>query len=127
VTDTDGDSGVAFELVTTDDVPLLPLCNVAVKGGPPDTHYPRLDGEFGFETSGLEGATDGIVYAPENPNNGGRYGISYVLVSVCTPSLTDGTCPDPVANAAASVGDQKPPHSKPGNESGANNKEGEKK
>ena len=105
VTDTDGDSGVAFELVTTDDdVPRLPLCDVAVKGGPPEVHYPREDGAFGFDTGTLDGSVDGIVYAPENPNSGGRYGISYVLVSVCTPPLADGDCPDDAVDGAASVG-----------------------
>jgi hypothetical protein len=109
VTDTDGDTGVAFELVTTDDdVPLLPLCDVAVKGGPPDAHYSRRDGEFGFDTTVLEAATDGMIYAPENPDSGGRYGISYVLLSVCAPTLADGTCPDPAANGAASTGDSGP-------------------
>jgi hypothetical protein len=119
VTDTDGDSGVAFELVTTDDdVPLLPLCDVAVKGGPPDVHYSRRDDEFGFDTSVLGGATDGMVYAPENPNNGGRYGISYVLVSVCAPTLADGDCPADVASEAASVGGgPTPPRRKPAPES----------
>lgn len=117
VTDTDGDTGVAFELVTTDDdVPLLPLCNVAVKGGPPDTDYPRLDGEFGFGTDALDGAAGGLIYAPANPNNGGRYDISYVLVSVCAPTAADGSCPDPVATGAASVGKgTKPPRGKPDN------------
>lgn len=114
VTDTDGDSGVAFELVTTDDdVPRLPLCDVAVKGGPPEVTYPRQDGAFGFDTSSLDGAIDGIVYAPENPNSGGRYGISYVLVSVCWPTLDDGTCPEPVATSAVSVDGSKPPRGKP--------------
>ena len=103
--DTDGDSGVAFELVRTDDdVPRLPLCDVAVKGGPLEVHYPRQVGTFRFDTSALDGAVDGIVYAPENPTNGGRYGISYVLVSVCAPTLADGGCPDDAASSAASVG-----------------------
>ena len=105
VTDTDRDSGVAFELITTDnDVPRLPLCEVVIKGGPPDVQYPRQNGAFGFDTSGLDGATDGIIYAPENPHNGGRYGISYILVSVCAPTLADGNCPDNAVNGAASVG-----------------------
>lgn len=104
VTDTDGDSGVAFELVTTDDdVPRLPLCDVAVKGGPPDVRYPRQDGTFDFDTGTLNGAVDGIIYAPENPNSGGRYGISYILVGVCAPTLAGGDCPDDVVNDAASV------------------------
>jgi hypothetical protein len=110
VTDTDGASGVAFEVVATaDDVAPLPLCDVAVKGGPPDVHYSRRENEFGFDTSVLGGAVDGLIYAPENPNSGGRYGISYVLVSVCAPELADGGCPADVASEAASVGDQKPP------------------
>ncbi|WP_436901355.1 hypothetical protein [Halovenus halobia] len=105
VTDTDGDSGVAFELVTTgNDVPRLPLCDVTIKGGPPDIHYPRRNDAFGFDTSTLDGAIDGLIYAPENANNGGRYSISYILVSVCAPTLADGGCPDDAVNGAANVG-----------------------
>jgi hypothetical protein len=105
VTDTDSDSGVAFELVTTGkEVPRLPLCDVAIKGGPPDVHYHRRDGAFGFDTSTLDGAIDGIIYAPENPHSGGRYDISHILVSVCAPTLADGNCPDDAINSAASVG-----------------------
>ncbi|QSG08000.1 hypothetical protein [Halapricum desulfuricans] len=126
VTDTDGDSDVAFELVTTDDdVPRLPLCDVAVKGGPPDVHYPRQDDTFGFDTNSLDGAIDGIVYAPENPDSGERYGISYLLVSVCSPTLADGTCPVPVATGAASVGGSKPPRGKPDTGLGAGKQEGD--
>lgn len=106
VTDTDGDSGVAFELVASGDAPPLPLCSVAVKGGPPQAEYDRTDGAFGFDTGVLAGAQDGLVYAPENPNSGGRYGISYVLVSVCAPRLADGTYPEPVVEPAASTGER---------------------
>ncbi|MEF8872244.1 MAG: hypothetical protein V5A41_11485 [Haloarculaceae archaeon] len=105
VTDVDGDSGVAFELVATDDAPLLPLCEVQVKGGPPDERYTRTDGEFGFETSVLDGTSNGLVYAPENPNNGGRYAISYVLVKVCVPRLSDDTCPADIVEPARRIGD----------------------
>jgi hypothetical protein len=103
VTAVDGDSGVAFELVATDDSPVLPLCEVQVKGGPNDERYERSAGTFGTDTTTLDGTTDGVVYAPDNPNSGGRYGISYVLVSVCVPE-TDGECPADVVAPAASVG-----------------------
>lgn len=94
VTAVDGDSGVTFELVTTDGTPALPLCAVEVKGGPGFERYARTDGEFGFETGVLDGAADGVVSAPVNPNNGKRYGISHVVVSVCAPALDDGGCPE---------------------------------
>lgn len=109
VTAVDGDSGVAFELVSTDGRPVLPLCAVAVKGGPNDTTYSRVDADgYSFDTSVLDGAVDGVVSAPANPNSGGRYAISHVLVSVCAPALENGACPEPLANAAASV-DRTPP------------------
>lgn len=104
VTAVDGDSGVAFELVATDGGPVLPLCNVLVKGGTADEEYARIDGEYNFDTDVLAGATDGIIYAPENPNNGKRYGISHVLVSVCVPRLADGECPEDVAKTSKQGG-----------------------
>jgi hypothetical protein len=104
VTDVDGDSGVAFDLVSTDGDPVYPLCSVAVKGGRDDVVYDRTDGSVDTTTDALDGAVDGLVYAPENPNSGGRYAISYVLVSVCAPALADGSCPADVASGAASVG-----------------------
>lgn len=100
VTDTDGDSGVAFELVATDDGPVLPLCDVLVKGGTESEQYPRIDGEYGFDTSALEEAVDGLVYAPANPNSGKRYAISHVVVSVCQPRLAGGGCPDDLASTS---------------------------
>lgn len=103
VTAVDGDSGVAFELVSTDGGPVLPLCAVAVKGGPNDAQYERPDDTYGFDTGVLDGAVDGVISAPENPNSGGRYAISYVLVSVCAPTLEGGDCPEPLAKPAASV------------------------
>lgn len=109
VTDANGESGIAFELVATDDVPLLPLCDVAIKGGPRDVHYSRRDGAFGFDTSVLGSDGDGMLYAPENPASGDYYGISYVLVSVCVPSLASGNCPEPAANGAASVDSEPTP------------------
>ncbi|MFC7131989.1 MULTISPECIES: hypothetical protein [Salinibaculum] len=99
----DGDSGVAFELVATDGGPVLPLCSVLVKGGSGDSLiYSRPEnGEYDFDTSVLTGATDdGIIYAPENPNNGKRYGISHVVVGVCTPLLPEGGCPEDVATTS---------------------------
>jgi hypothetical protein len=64
----------------------------------------------------LDGATDGIIYAPENPNNGKRYGISHVLVSVCVPRLPDGTCPVDVAKTSSDGGRSppSPPQGGPG-------------
>jgi hypothetical protein len=104
VTAVDGDSGVAFELVSTDGKPVLPLCAVEVKGGRGDSRYTRVDEDtYGTDTSVLEGAVEGVVSAPENPNSGGRYAISYVLVSVCAPALESGECPEPLAEPAASV------------------------
>lgn len=107
VTDTDGESGVAFEVVATDShaaggaVP--PLCEVQVKGGTDDKQYPRKPDERGTATGSLEGTVDGVVYAPENPDSGGRYGISYVLVKVCAPEA-GRDCPDDLVEPAASVG-----------------------
>jgi hypothetical protein len=108
VTDTDGGAGVAFDLVTTDGSPALPLCAVHVKGGPGDERYNRTD-TYGSSTDVLTGTTDGLVYAPENPNSGERYDISYVLVAVCAPRTADGDCPADLVRPAASVG--KPPKS----------------
>ncbi|MEF8781530.1 MAG: hypothetical protein V5A39_00380 [Haloarculaceae archaeon] len=100
VADTDGDSGVAFELVATDGGPVLPLCDVLVKGGTERERYPRIDGEYGFDTSALDGAIDGLVYAPENPSSGKRYAISHVVVSVCQPRLAGGGCPDDLVSTS---------------------------
>ena len=117
VTAVDGDSGVAFELVSTDDGPVLPLCAVEVKGGPDDTRYSRADADtYGFDTGSLRGAVDGVVSAPANPNSGGRYGISYVLVSVCAPTLESGDCPELLTKPAASV-DSGPSAPEPGDDS----------
>jgi hypothetical protein len=114
VTDVDGDSGVAFELVATDGGPVFPLCEVLVKAGSGvSTVYNRADDEYDFDTSALDGATNGIIYAPENPNNGKRYGISHVLISVCVPRLPDGTCPVDVAKTS-SDGGRSPPRGGPG-------------
>jgi hypothetical protein len=124
VTAVDGDWGVAFELVPTDGGAVLPLCEVQVKGGPADTRYAREDGDpYTFDTAGLEGAADGVVLAPTNPNSGGRYAISYVLVSVCAPALADGSCPAPLAEPAASVGGNAG-QSPPGDESGGTGADG---
>lgn len=104
VTGVDGDSGVAFELVATDGRTVPPLCAVHVKGGPDDERYERRSGEIGFDTTVLDGASDGLVSAPPNPNSGGRYGISYVLVKVCAPTVAGGDCPEDLVTPAASVG-----------------------
>lgn len=100
VTDIDGDSGVAFELVATGDGPVLPLCDVLVKGGTEREQYPRIAGEYRFDTSALEEAVDGLVYAPANPNSGTRYAISHVVVSVCQPRLAGGRCPDDLVSTS---------------------------
>jgi hypothetical protein len=108
VTDTDGDSGVAFELIATDGRTVPPLCESQVKGGPDDEQYPRREDKLGFDTTALDGALDGLVYAPENPNTGRRYAISYVLVKVCAPTGPGGDCPANVVSPAVSTGTQSP-------------------
>lgn len=100
VSDIDGEEGVAFELVSPAGMPVLPLCSVTVTGGPTAVDYGRRDDGYGTATAGLDGAVDGLAYAPTNPNTGGRYAISHLLVSVCTPVLGDGTCPEAVAGSA---------------------------
>lgn len=104
VMDGDGDGGVAFDLVAADGGAVPPLCAVLVKGGPDAERYERRDDAFGFDTSVLDGADGGLVYAPENPNNGRCYGISHVLVRVCTPALADGECPEDLARTSSDGG-----------------------
>jgi hypothetical protein len=105
VTAMDGDGGVAFTLTTDEETPLLPLCAVDVKGGPePYEHYPRSADAFGFDTTDLDGTTDGLVYTPVNDNNGTNYGISNIVVSVCAPTLSDGSCPAPLTQLARGGG-----------------------
>jgi hypothetical protein len=104
VTETDGDAGVAFELVSTDGSAVPPLCEVQVKGGPGDRRYSRSPSAHGTSTDTLGGTDGGIVFAPENPNSGGRYDISYVLVKVCVPRESNGDCPADLVSPAASVG-----------------------
>lgn len=105
VTATDGDSGIAFTLKTDEETPLLPLCAVDVKGGSePYEHYPRSADAFGFDTNSLDGTTDGLVYTPVNDNNGSNYGISNIVVSVCVPTLSDGSCPTPLTQLARGGG-----------------------
>jgi len=105
VTATDGDGGVAFTLTTDEETPLLPLCAVDVKGGSePYEHYPRSADTFGFDTTALDGTTDGLVYTPVNDNNGTNYGISNIVVSVCAPTLSDGSCPAPLTRLARGGG-----------------------
>ncbi|WP_336001251.1 hypothetical protein [Halorientalis halophila] len=101
VTDVDGDSGVAFELVATDGGSVPPICEVLVKGGPGDERYDRDEESYGTTTDALEGASDGLVYAPHNSKSGERYGISHVLVRVCAPETDDGGCPDDLVQTAA--------------------------
>lgn len=105
VTATDGDGGVAFALVADEETPLLPLCAVDVKGGSePYEHYPRSGDVFGFDTTVLDGTTDGLVYTPVNDNNGTNYGISNIVVRVCVPTLSDGGCPTPLTRLARGGG-----------------------
>jgi len=105
VTAMDGDGGIAFTLTTDEETPLLPLCAVDVKGGPePYEHYPRSADAFGFDTTDLDGTTDGLVYTPVNDNNGTNYGISNIVVSVCAPTLSDGDCPAPLTRLARGGG-----------------------
>lgn len=101
VTDVDGDSGVAIEVVAPDDGPVPPLCSVLVKGGPTSDEYARNGDEWGFDTSLLDGASGGLVYAPKNPRNAKRYGISHLLVRLCVPPLGDGGCPADLARTSA--------------------------
>lgn len=103
VTETDGGSGVAFDLVSTDGSTVPPLCEVQVNGGPGDERYVRRPGALGTSTDVLAGADDGVVSAPEYPNSGGRYDISYVLVSVCTLPESDGECPADLVSTAVST------------------------
>jgi len=95
--------GVAFELVASD-APALPLCQVDIKGGPEYAHYTRTDGAFGFDTTVIDGATDGLVYTPVNGTNGTNYDISNIVVRVCAPELPEGGCPDPLTKLAKSGG-----------------------
>ena len=104
VTETDGDSGVAFDLVSTDGSFVPPLCEVHVKGGPGDERYSRRPGALGTSTDALSGTDNGVVSAPENPNSGRQYDISYVFVSVCTVPESDGECPADLVSPAASTG-----------------------
>lgn len=104
VTGVDGNAGVAFELIPWNGQTVPPLCEVQVKGGSVDEIYSRHAEEFGFDTAVLEGTSDGLVYAPMNPNSGQRYDISYVLVKVCAPSIADGSCPEDLVRPAATSG-----------------------
>lgn len=100
VTETDGDDGIAFTLVKDDGLPALPLCAVDIKGGQSCRRYRRADGEFGVTTAVLDSAVDGLVYAPDNRNNGTNHAISNIVVSVCAPRLADGSHPSPLTKLA---------------------------
>ncbi|MFB6084366.1 MAG: hypothetical protein ABEJ94_08995 [Halorientalis sp.] len=100
MTDTDGDDGVAFELVATDGGIAPPLCEVRVKGGRNEEVYVREDGTYGTSTDSLDGNTDGLVYTPGNLSNGEGYEISYVLVKVCAPESGWSDCPEDLVRSA---------------------------
>ena len=68
--------GVAFRLQDADGNPGPDMCSVAVKGGPD-----RNPESVGIDPVSPETGT--IVFAPVNPDNGKRYGVSNVTVSVC--------------------------------------------
>ncbi|EMA70914.1 hypothetical protein [Halorubrum distributum] len=68
--------GVAFRLRDADGNPGPDMCSVAVKGGP-DRNPDPVD----IDPASPE--TGEIVFAPRNPTNGKRYGVSNVTVSVC--------------------------------------------
>ena len=105
VTDVDGGAGVAFELVASGDAPPLPLCAVDIKGGRGYALYSRPDGgTVGFDTTVLDGADDGLIYAPANDDSGGNYDISHILVGVCVPRQAEGSCPDALVERVPSGG-----------------------
>ena len=68
--------GVAFRLQDADGNPGPDMCSVAVKGGP-DRNPESVD------IDPVSPETGKIVFAPLNPDNGKRYGVSNVTVSVC--------------------------------------------
>ncbi|OYR87872.1 hypothetical protein DJ72_01100, partial [Halorubrum distributum] len=68
--------GVAFRLRDADGNPGPDMCSVAIKGGP------DRDPE-GVDIDPVASETGEIVFAPRNPTNGKRYGVSNVTVSVC--------------------------------------------
>ena len=105
VTDTDGDDGVAFELVSTAGGIAPPLCEVRVKGGRNEAVYGRTADTYGTGTDTLDGNTDGLVYTPPNLSNGKGYGISYVLVKVCAPEV-GRDCPEDLVRSANSGDDR---------------------
>ena len=68
--------GVVFRLRDADGNPGADMCSVAVKGGPD-----RAPDAVDIDPASPE--TGKVVFAPLNPNNGKRYGVSNVTVSVC--------------------------------------------
>ncbi|TKX53831.1 hypothetical protein EXE42_11110 [Halorubrum sp. SP3] len=68
--------GVAFRLRDADGNPGPNMCSVAVKGGPDRTPE-------SVEIDPASPETGEIVFAPLNPGNDKRYGVSNVTISVC--------------------------------------------
>ena len=68
--------GVAFALRDADGNPGPDMCTLAIKGGPD-----RDPESVGIDPVSSE--TGAVVFAPLNPVNGKRYGISNVTVGVC--------------------------------------------
>ncbi|MYL66965.1 hypothetical protein [Halorubrum distributum] len=83
--------GVAFRLRDADGNPGPDMCSVAIKGGP-DRNPDPVD----IDPASPE--TGAVVFAPRNPTNGKRYGVSNVTVSVCARDSEaeegGGTSPD---------------------------------
>ena len=79
--------GVAFRLRDADGNPGPDMCSVAVKGGP-DRNPDPVD----IDPASPE--TGEIVFAPLNSDNGKRYGVSNVTVSVCAGDGAGGGAGD---------------------------------
>ena len=79
--------GVAFRLRDAGGNPGPDMCSVAVKGGPDRKPKPA-------DIDPVSPETGKIVFAPLNPTNGKRYGVSNVTVSVCTGDSGAGASDD---------------------------------
>ncbi|TKX42145.1 hypothetical protein EXE50_15460 [Halorubrum sp. ARQ200] len=75
--------GVAFRLRDADGDSGPDMCTVAVKGGPDRDPDP-------VAVDPVDPETDGIVFAPVNPKNGTRYGVSNVTIGVCIDTVETG-------------------------------------
>ena len=91
----DGEAvGAAFVLRPTDGTPGPAICAVEIKGGKETARY-QID---------PSPETDEILFAPLKANNGKRYGISNILVSVCVRD--DDTLDDPETDPECVVCDE---------------------